>query len=286
MAILSEVVALNPAHDELRRQLEIREAALEQERAAVRVAQERQQKIAAALTRVEKTPSHEAAVVILTEALSLDPSHEGLRGQLKTRQVALEQERAAVRAAQERQQKIAAALARAEQTPSHEVAVAILTEVLALDPSHKGLRRQLEVRQAALEQERADARAARERQEKTAAALAQAKQMERKRDHRDDAQSFEGQQPPEATVVSEGFRAQGLKETITHPSSDEVLGAYEPTIVRASSAEAFPVKSPGDSSSPIDVEQKGSFGTNSTGRRSLTLVWLGVVAFFAIAAVG
>ena len=174
VAILTEALALDPSHAEARKQLAARQKALEQAREDSRVVHEKQAQIALALRRADSTPSHEAAITILTEAAAIDPANAEVARQLASRQRALAQEHEEARLAQERQKQIAAALARAEKTASHEAAVSILADAVALDPTHAGAQQRLAARQKALEQERQEARLAQERRKQIADALKRA----------------------------------------------------------------------------------------------------------------
>ena len=93
------------------------------------------------------------------EALALEPAHERARAmdeqisdalRERARQRELEE-----RLERERQQAVAARLARAVQATSHEKALVLINEALELDPQNEEARRSFEIRSAALEQERA-----------------------------------------------------------------------------------------------------------------------------------
>jgi hypothetical protein len=99
------------------------------------------------------------AATCVREALALEPAHERARAmdeqisdaiRQRARQRELEE-----RLERERQQAVAARLARAVQTTSHEKALVLISEALELDPQHEEARRSFEIRSAALEQERA-----------------------------------------------------------------------------------------------------------------------------------
>ena len=168
---LQGVLALETAHPEATRLLAERQSALMQEREAARRATERAQAVAAALGKARATPSHEAAIAILRQALTIDSDLSAVRQQLAEREAALEREQTAARLARERAEKIGAALASAKKTAAHAAAVTILEEALKLDPAHAEVKALLAERRAARDEE---ARQAHERREKIVAAVAKA----------------------------------------------------------------------------------------------------------------
>jgi hypothetical protein len=174
LGILKEAQALDPTRADVRGLIDSRQAALDAEREEARRAAERQQKLSAAIAKASRTKSHEAAIAILEEAVALDPGDAGTRALLDERRAALARDREEASRVKERQETIAAAVARAAATPSHEAAVAILNEALALDAQHAGAREAFDKRTKALEREREEARKLRERHEFTAAAIARA----------------------------------------------------------------------------------------------------------------
>ena len=95
-------------------------------------------------------------------ALALDPQNAAalsLRAKVDERLRAdAERREAEQRRARERESTIAAALARAEKTGSHEAAIAIINDILAGDPDHGEARRQLERHKTALATEQAERR--------------------------------------------------------------------------------------------------------------------------------
>lgn len=172
ISILEDALKLDPAHADLKSLLARRRAARDDE---ARQARERREKVAAAVARAKGSPAHETAIEALQSALALEPTHAEAQALLTQRRMALEREREAARQAKEREDAIAAALAEAGATNGHEAAIGILRRALVLDEDHAGVREQLAAREAALERERTEARQARERAEKIAAAIDSAK---------------------------------------------------------------------------------------------------------------
>ena len=168
---LQAVLALEASHPEAARLLAERQSALAQEREAARKAKERAQAVAAAVEEARGTSSHEAAIGILRQAMTIDSDLSAVRKLLAEREAALERERTAVLAARERAEKISAALASAKQTAAHAAAIGILEDALKLDPAHAELKALLAERRAARDEQD---RQARERRDKIAAAVASA----------------------------------------------------------------------------------------------------------------
>jgi serine/threonine-protein kinase len=171
--VLEGAAALDPAHAEVKARLAERRAALQREQEEARRIRDRDEKIAGAVAKAGKT-GHAAALAILNEALALDSSRTDVRALIAERQSALEAEREEVRRRREIEQAIAAALAKAGKTAAHKDAIAILEGASTQDPSHAGLQRALADRRAALEKDETEARRAKERAEKVAAAIARA----------------------------------------------------------------------------------------------------------------
>jgi Protein kinase domain len=169
--LLTEALALDPARADVANVLASRKAAFEREREEQRRARETAEKIAAAIEQATGTPSHEEALVILRAALALDPSHSQLKTLLDVRQSAREQELEDARRQEERQARLASAVARAAALKAHDAAIGVLSVALERDPGAPELERLLGERQAALEQQR---REDRERLERLIAAIAQA----------------------------------------------------------------------------------------------------------------
>ena len=168
---LQAVLALEAGHPEAARLLAERQSALAQEREAARKAKERAQAVAAAVEEARGTSSHEAAIGILRQAMTIDSDLSAVRKLLAEREAALERERTAALAARERAEKISAALASAKQTAAHAAAISILEDALKLDPAHAELKALLAERRAARDEQD---RQARERRDKIAAAVASA----------------------------------------------------------------------------------------------------------------
>ena len=168
---LQAVLALEAGHPEAARLLAERQSALAQEREAARKAKERAQAVAAAVEEARGTSSHEAAIGILRQAMTIDSDLSAVRKLLAEREAALERERTAALAARERAEKISAALASAKQTAAHAAAIGILEDALKLDPAHAELKALLAERRAARDEQD---RQARERRDKIAAAVASA----------------------------------------------------------------------------------------------------------------
>ena len=151
IAVLNGAVALDPGNPDVRQALEARQAALGREQEEARRAREREERIASAIANAKKTTAHEGAIAILKEALALDPKNTTLRGLLDTRQAALDREREQARLEAERQAKVASAIKQARSAKSHEAAIALLKEAVALDGTNKEARVLLETREKALE---------------------------------------------------------------------------------------------------------------------------------------
>jgi hypothetical protein len=157
IATLEGARALDPADAEVGRLLAERRGALAREEEAARRAREREAAIAAALAKARQTAAHDAAIQILERASALDSSNVELQRELAARHTARERALEETRRERERKEAIAAALKKARQTASDEAAVAILTEALALEPSHPEMRGQLAKRETALQRARAEA---------------------------------------------------------------------------------------------------------------------------------
>ena len=125
--------------------------------AAARRAKEIEAGLAEATTCLE-TGQLEAARAAIESALRLDPQH-GQARQLRSRIV---QAINAARAAEERQRRVDTALAQAAASPSHEKAVKLLRQALAIDPANDQVRAALDERQASLDRERAEQQRSRE----------------------------------------------------------------------------------------------------------------------------
>ena len=95
------------------------------------------------------------AAASVREALALEPAHERARamdGAIREQVIQRELEE---RLERERQQAVAAKLAKAAQTTSHEEALVLIKGALELDPQNEEARRLFESRSAALVDERA-----------------------------------------------------------------------------------------------------------------------------------
>ena len=97
LELLEAALALAPEHQELRQLVATTEARLAREREEARKLRERQARVAALLAQVKTTASHERAIELLREILSLEPGHRESQDLLARRQAALEQERAAAK---------------------------------------------------------------------------------------------------------------------------------------------------------------------------------------------
>jgi len=197
----------------LKTRLDQRQAAFVRKQDEARKATETAARVAAATAAASAAASHQAAIDLLVAALARDPGHAELTAPLAERRALLEQqkreeqerrerqkreeqerrerqkreeqarleqqkreEQARIeREARERREQLAAALARARATASHAEAIAILEQAAALDPQHDELRAALSERRTALDREREEARLERERQERIAAAIRDAK---------------------------------------------------------------------------------------------------------------
>jgi hypothetical protein len=97
LGVLKSALALAPDHEELRKIVAQTEARLAREQQEARQLRERQAKVAALLNQANATSSHERAIELLREILTIEPSHREAREQVQRRESALEQERAAAR---------------------------------------------------------------------------------------------------------------------------------------------------------------------------------------------
>ena len=157
MAILQDALKLDGTNAEIARRVDQRRAAWQEE---VQRARELREKIAEAITQASALPSHLDAIRVLTEAQALDPEDGDIRRSLSERRAAHDREQREARQAQERDAAIAAALATAAATDSHEAAVEILEHIaLTLDPAHTEVQQQLAVRRAARDRAGGKARA-------------------------------------------------------------------------------------------------------------------------------
>ena len=155
---LERALALAPSDSRVESQLRQRRAALEAEREAARQAEKREARLTAAIARATATDSHEKAVVILERALQVDGADSRLQTLLADRTAARDRQREEIRQRKEREQQVAAAVKQTRRTASHEAALAILAEALSLDPDHHEARALQAAREAALEDERAEAK--------------------------------------------------------------------------------------------------------------------------------
>ena len=174
IAILKEAQLIDPGRDDLRLAMEQREVALAHQREQERLARERQERIAGAIAKAQRTESHEAAIAILTEALERDSEQPELRQALKEREALLTQQREQERLARERQEQIAAVITNAKGVASHDAALALLRSAQRIDPNHPELRLVIEQREAAISREQEEARRLAEREKKIATVIAKA----------------------------------------------------------------------------------------------------------------
>ena len=156
LVLINRALELDPQNEEALRSLEIRSAALEQQRAAER----RRNQIDSACQRIEEMlagddlDAVEGALNAADDGADARQALAPLRRQLASkRREITRRELAAVRQ-REREQAIAEALDRANRAVSHEVAVAAYRQILDLEPGHQLAQQGLSTRQAALEKER------------------------------------------------------------------------------------------------------------------------------------
>ena len=156
LVLINGALELDPQNEEALRSLEIRSAALEQQRAAER----RRNQIDSACQRIEEMlagddlDAVEGALNAADDGADARQALAALRRQLASkRREITRRELAAVRQ-REREQAIAEALDRANRAVSHEVAVAAYRQILDLEPGHQLAQQGLSTRQAALEKER------------------------------------------------------------------------------------------------------------------------------------
>ena len=175
IGILHEALKRDSEQAELRQALKEREALLAHQREQERLAREREERIAGAIAKAQRAGSHEAAIGILHEALKRDSEQAELRQALKEREALLAHQREQERLAREREERIAGAIAKAQRAGSHEAAIGILHEALKRDSEQAELRQALKEREALLAHQREQERLAREREERIAAIIANAK---------------------------------------------------------------------------------------------------------------
>ncbi len=237
IAILKEALALDKDRNDVRDLIVARDKALAQEREEAKRVRERNDRIAALLTKAKQTQAHDAAIAILKEALALDSARADVRDALSSREAALEQAREEARRSKEKAEQVEAALATARATASHQAAVAILQGALGLDPQHQELRVALQTRQAALDAHLEQVRKARERDEKIAAAIARARAA---RSHSDaiailtDAQTLDPKNVEVGKLLAERQAAQAEEERQARERAEKIRDA----LARANSTES------------------------------------------------
>ena len=97
LRVLKSALTLAPDHEGLRKIVATTEARLAREQEEARQLRERQARVAALLNQAKATPSHERALELLREILTLEPSNREAKELKQRRESALEQERAAAR---------------------------------------------------------------------------------------------------------------------------------------------------------------------------------------------
>jgi serine/threonine-protein kinase len=172
LTILEDALKLDPANADVKALITQRRAARDEE---VRQARERREKAAALVAKAKGLASHEAAIEALESALALEPADPEIKRLLGDRQATLAREKEAARLAKERAAAVAAAIARAAKTDSHEAAVEILEGALKLEPANTQVQKLLGERKAARDRQREEERKAAERREKVATAIKKAK---------------------------------------------------------------------------------------------------------------
>jgi serine/threonine-protein kinase len=171
VGLLEEALRIDPQHIEVRRLLDLRRTARDEE---LRRARERRQKVAAAVTRAKEMAAHAEAIATLEAVQALDLEGGEVERLLAERRAALAREEEAARRAREVAEKIGAAIVAAERASSHEDAVGILEAALRIDPQHIEVRRLLDLRRTARDEE---VRRARERRQRVAAAVTRATEI-------------------------------------------------------------------------------------------------------------
>ena len=172
LGILEDALKLDPANAEVKTLITERRAARDEE---ARLARERREKATALVTKAKGLAAHEAAIEALESAIALEPADPDIKRLLGERQAALAREREAARLAKEREAAVAAAIARAAKTDSHEAAVEILEGALKLEPSNGQLQKLVGERRTARDRQREEERKAAERRERVATAIKKAK---------------------------------------------------------------------------------------------------------------
>ena len=156
LVLINGALELDPQNEEARRSLEIRSAALEQQRAAER----RRNQIDSACQRIEEMlagddlDAVEGALNAADDGADARKALAPLRRQLASKRLEITRRELAAVRQREREQAIAEALDRANRAVSHEVAVAAYRQILDLEPGHQLAQQGLSTRQAALEKER------------------------------------------------------------------------------------------------------------------------------------
>ena len=156
LVLINGALELDPQNEEARRSLEIRSAALEQQRAAER----RRNQIDSACQRIEEMLAGDDLDAVETALNAADDGADArkalapLRRQLASKRLEITRRELAAVRQREREQAIAEALDRANRAVSHEVAVAAYRQILDLEPGHQLAQQGLSTRQAAREKER------------------------------------------------------------------------------------------------------------------------------------
>ena len=180
IGLLQDALARDPGRSDVKQVLQARETALQQQREERRRAEEKAARVTAALQQAGATDSDEEALRILKAALARDGADPQLRTSLEKRQAAFDRKREEARKEQERQARIASAIAKASAAQSHEAAIRVLTAALDQDPGHADLTRLLDERRQGQERQQREERArrereARERRERVSAVIARAR---------------------------------------------------------------------------------------------------------------
>ncbi len=156
LVLINGALELDPQNEEARRSLEIRSAALEQQRAAER----RRNQIDSACQRLAEMLAGDDLDAVETALNAADDGADAqkalapLRRQLASKRLEVTRRELAAVRQREREQAIAEALDRANRAVSHEVAVAAYRQILDLEPGHQLAQQGLSTRQAAREKER------------------------------------------------------------------------------------------------------------------------------------
>ena len=237
VAVLEQAASVDPSEADLKAALSARQEALAREREEERRQRERQERVATAIRESKKARNTQAALALLKDAQAVAPEHEELRRLVAEAEVTLAREQEAARQLRERQARVAALLAKAKQTDSHERAIELLQEIVGLEPGHRESQALLEKRKSALEQERA---AAKRQADLEAARRAFAQAIASRDLDRADAVLKDAERTLAAGKLFKGERAR-LKQAraaVAHTATGQAVPGMRPAVVGGIAAAA------------------------------------------------